>query len=249
MNSANVIELHGVTKRYPPSVVALDSIDLAIERGSLVGLLGPNGSGKTTTVKILSGLLRTFQGEAKIEGMRLPERKCAKLLGYMPQQTALYSELSVYENLDFYGAINGIRSGAERRKRIDEILAVLDLREKKKATVESLSGGMRQRVSLGCAIIHRPRILLLDEPTVGLDPELRMAFWAYFKELAASGATIVICTHAFDEVKHCSHLGFLKSGRLLRYGSLAELGAGSGTVDWEAIYMTQVARAGKGDAA
>jgi ABC-2 type transport system ATP-binding protein len=246
---SSAIEFRKITKRYPPSILALDSVDLAIERGSLVGLLGPNGSGKTTSVKILSGLIKDFKGEAYIDGIRLPDRKCASLLGYMPQQTALYLELSVFQNLDFYGAINGIKSGPERRKRIDDILGLLDLRDKKKATVESLSGGMRQRVSLGCAILHRPKILLLDEPTVGLDPELRLSFWAYFKDLAASGATILICTHAFDEARHCTHLGFLKSGRLIRYGPLAELGAVSGSVDWEAIYMEHVARAGKGGAA
>ena len=249
MGNTVAIELKKLTKRYPGAVLALDSVDLSIERGSLVGLLGPNGSGKSTTVKILAGLIKDFDGGAIIDGLKLPDRRCAPLLGYMPQQSALYAELSVFENLDFFGAINGIRPGAERRKRIDEALALLDLREKRSATVESLSGGMRQRVSLGCAILHRPRILLLDEPTVGLDPELRLSFWSYFKDLAASGATIIICTHAFDEVRHCSHLGFLKSGRLVRYGSLAELGAGSETVDWEAIYMRIAEGSKKGVAA
>jgi ABC-2 type transport system ATP-binding protein len=249
MDSSFAIELREITKHYPPSVLALDSVDLRIEHGTLLGLLGPNGSGKSTTVKILSGLIRSFRGEARIDGMRLPERKCARLLGYMPQQVALYFELSVLENLDFFGSINGIRSAEERRKRIDEVLAILGLSEKKKTVVENLSGGMRQRVSLGCALIHHPRILLLDEPTVGLDPELWMVFWSYFKELAATGTTIVICTHAFDEVKHCSHLAFLKSGRLLRFGPTAELKAEAGSEDWEAIYMAQVTRTGTGGAA
>jgi ABC-2 type transport system ATP-binding protein len=205
-------------------------------------MLGPNGSGKTTTVKILSGLIQSFQGEAFIDGVRLPSRKCASALGYMPQQTALYLELSVFENLDFFGAINGMRSARERRKRMDGLLSILDLDGKKKIAAGNLSGGMRQRLSLGCALMHAPRILLLDEPTVGLDPELRLAFWAYFKTLAAAGATIVICTHAFDEAKHCSHLAFLKSGRLLRYGAAAELCAEGGEGDWEAVYMKEVSR-------
>jgi ABC-2 type transport system ATP-binding protein len=242
MGSLYSIELKKLSKTYPHSVHALQSVDLFIEPGSLVGVLGPNGSGKTTTVKILAGLIQSFQGEAFIEGVRLPNRRCAASMGYMPQQTALYSELSVFENLDFFGAINGIRSGRKRRKRIDEIVSILDLVEKKKAPAENLSGGMRQRLSLGCALMHEPRILLLDEPTVGLDPELRLSFWRYFKELAAAGATILICTHAFDEAKHCSHLAFLKSGRLLRYGSTAELGAASEGSDWEAIYMAEVSK-------
>ena len=238
-----VIELKRLTKTYPRGVRALDGIDLAIPRGSLVGLLGPNGSGKSTTVKILCGLVRTFEGEARVDGVRLPDRKAAHLLGYMPQQTALYTDLSVHENLDFYASINGVRPAAERRRRIDEMLGLLDLSGKKREPVEALSGGMRQRVSLAAALLHRPPILLLDEPTVGLDPELRLAFWQYFKRLAAEGATILICTHAFDEVKHCSHLAFLKSGRLAGFGTVDALRAGSGADDWEAVYLAYVARA------
>ena len=248
MESPAPIELRGLTKIFPHSVRALDSVDLTIARGSLVGLLGPNGSGKSTAVKILCGLIRTFQGEARIAGMKLPERRSARLLGYMPQQTALYMELSVIENLDFYCSINGIRSATERRRRIDEMIGILDLTEKKREVVEALSGGMRQRVSLAAALLHQPPILLLDEPTVGLDPELRLGFWSYFKTLAEAGTTIVICTHAFDEVKHCSHLAFLKSGRLLRFGSTEELRAEAASDDWEAVYLAQVARSSKGGA-
>ena len=152
-----------------------------------MGLLGPNGSGKSTTVKILCGLIRTFEGEARVDGVRLPDRGVARRLGYMPQQTALYTELSVHENLDFYASINGVRPAAERKRRIDEMLGLLDLSAKRREAVEALSGGMRQRVSLAAALLHRPPILLLDEPTVGLDPELRLAFWEYFKRLAAEG--------------------------------------------------------------
>jgi ABC-2 type transport system ATP-binding protein len=244
MGTTPAIELSGLTKSFPHGVRALDAIDLAIPRGSLVGLLGPNGSGKSTTVKILCGLIRTFEGEARIEGARLPCRRCARLLGYMPQQNALYAELSVFENLDFYASINGVRPGTERNRRIDEMLVLLDLSGKRREVVSTLSGGMRQRVSLAAALLHRPPILLLDEPTVGLDPELRLEFWAYFKRLAADGATIVICTHAFDEVKHCSHLAFLKTGRLVAFGTTEALRAGGGSEDWEAVYLAHVARAG-----
>jgi ABC-2 type transport system ATP-binding protein len=160
----------------------------------------------------------------------------------MPQQNALYTELSVFENLDFYASINGVRR-AERNRRIDEMLGLLDLSGKRREVVTVLSGGMRQRVSLAAALLHRPAILLLDEPTVGLDPELRLEFWAYFKRLAAGGATIVICTHAFDEVKHCSHLAFLKTGRLVAFGTTGALRAGAGSEDWEAVYLAHVAKA------
>jgi len=245
MKSTSAIELKKLSKTYPHAVKALDGVDLAVPRGSLLGLLGPNGSGKSTTVKILCGLIRTFEGEARVEGTKLPDRRCARLLGYMPQQTALYAELSVFENLDFYASINGVRR-AERNRRIDEMLGLLDLSGKKREVVAALSGGMRQRVSLAAALLHRPPILLLDEPTVGLDPELRLEFWAYFKRLAASGATIVICTHAFDEVKHCSHLAFLKTGRLVAFGTTEALRAGAGSDDWEAVYLAHVARAGAG---
>jgi ABC-2 type transport system ATP-binding protein len=242
MDPTPAIELKSLTKTFPHGVMALDAVDLAVARGSLVGLLGPNGSGKSTTVKILCGLIRAFQGEARIEGARLPDRRCAHLLGYMPQQNALYAELSVFENLDFYASINGVRPAAERNRRIDEMLDLLDLSGKKREVVTALSGGMRQRVSLAAALLHRPAILLLDEPTVGLDPELRLEFWAYFKRLAAGGATIVICTHAFDEVKHCSHLAFLKTGRLVAFGTTEALRAGAGTDDWEAVYLAHVRR-------
>lgn len=238
------IELSGLSKTFPRGVRALDGIDFAIPRGSLVGLLGPNGSGKSTTVKILCGLIRTFQGEARIEGVKLPNRRCARRLGYMPQQTALYAELSVLENLDFYASINGVRPAAERRRRIDEMLGLLDLSAKRREVVETLSGGMRQRVSLAAALLHRPAILLLDEPTVGLDPELRLEFWAYFQRLANAGTTIVLCTHAFDEAKHCSHLAFLKTGRLVGFDTIGALREAAGSDDWEAVYLAHVVRAG-----
>jgi ABC-2 type transport system ATP-binding protein len=242
VDNVTAIELKGLTKTFPHGVRALDGVDLAIPRGSLVGLLGPNGAGKSTTVRILCGLIRAFEGEAWIEGIRLPNRRCASLLGYMPQQTALYTELSVAENLDFYASINGVRPGVERRRRIDELLGLLDLAGKRREVVEALSGGMRQRVSLAAALLHRPQILLLDEPTVGLDPELRLEFWAYFKRLASGGSTIVICTHAFDEAKHCSHLAFLKTGRLAGFGTTEALRAAAGSDDWEAVYLVHVAR-------
>jgi ABC-2 type transport system ATP-binding protein len=251
MNAAGsgiAIELKGLTKTFPRGVRALDAVDLAVPRGSLLGLLGPNGSGKSTTVRILCGLIRRFQGEARIEGARLPDRHSAGRIGYMPQQTALYTELSVLENLDFYASINGVRPAAERVRRIDEMLGLLDLAAKKREVVTALSGGMRQRVSLAAALLHRPAVILLDEPTVGLDPELRLEFWAYFQRLAADGSTIVICTHAFDEVKHCSHLAFLKSGRLVAFGTTDALRAGAGSDDWEAVYLAHVARAGAGTA-
>jgi ABC-2 type transport system ATP-binding protein len=246
MKSTSAIELKKLSKTYPHAVKALDGVDLAVPRGSLLGLLGPNGSGKSTTVKILCGLIRTFEGEARIEGAKLPNRRCARLLGYMPQQTALYTELSVFENLDFYSSINGVRPAAERNRRIDGMLGLLDLSAKRREVVAALSGGMRQRVSLAAALLHRPPILLLDEPTVGLDPELRLEFWAYFKRLAAAGSTIVICTHAFDEVKHCSHLAFLKTGRLVGSGTVEALRAAAGSDDWEAVYLAHVAGVGTG---
>ena len=242
METTPAIELNGLTKTFPHAGPGARRGRPRHSRGSLVGLLGPNGSGKSTTVKILCGLIRTFGGEARIEGTKLPDRRCARLLGYMPQQNALYTELSVFENLDFYASINGVRPAAERNRRIDEMLGLLDLSGKRREVVATLSGGMRQRVSLAAALLHRPPILLLDEPTVGLDPELRLEFWAYFKRLASGGATIVICTHAFDEVKHCSHLAFLKTGRLVAFGTTEELRVGAGSDDWEAVYLAHVRR-------
>jgi ABC-2 type transport system ATP-binding protein len=237
------IQLKGLCKTYPRGVQALRDVSFSIPSGSIFGLLGPNGSGKTTLVKVLAGIIRDFTGEAWIDGTRLPSRRLSELLGYMPQSCALYNDLTVRENLDFFGAVSGLRDAKERRRRIDDLCDLLELRDKADEVISVLSGGMRQRASLGCALLHRPRLLLLDEPTIGLDPRLRRQFWEYFRAEAASGSTILITTHVFDEAKFCRSLALLRSGALVASGPADELMREARTDDFEQVYLHYMERA------
>lgn len=236
------IRVKGLCKAYPGGVQALRDVSFSIPSGSIFGLLGPNGSGKTTLVKILAGIIRDFHGEAWIDGFRLPSRRLAALLGYMPQSCALYNDLTVRENLDFFGAVSGLRDAGERRRRIDELCDLLELRDKREVVIAALSGGMRQRASLGCALLHRPRLLLLDEPTIGLDPKLRRQFWEYFRREAAAGSTILITTHVFDEAKYCGSLALLRSGALVASGPAEELMREAEAQDFEQVYLHYMER-------
>ena len=194
--------------------VAVDGLDLGIADGSIYGLLGPNGSGKTTCIRALCGLLtptagavRLFGADARAERVRLRAR-----LGYMPQQSALYEDLTARENLEFFG--RGL-SVADPAVRAGELLELIDLAERADDQVYGFSGGMKQRVSLACAMVHEPPVLLLDEPTAGVDPLLRRRMWATFESLRDRGTTLVISTNQLDEALHCDRLAVLREGRLL----------------------------------
>src|SRR6185437_12541 len=187
------IVLEHVSKRFG-DVKALDDVSFSVAAGETFGLIGPNGSGKTTLIRLLLGLGQATSGSVRVLGHEMPNRQAANNIGYMTQSSALYSELSVRENIGFFAALYGLR-GRDLRARVDEVLALVDLAERAKSPVQTLSGGMRQRVSLACGLVHRPRLLFLDEPTVGIDPELRHAFWDYFARLNGQGVTIVVSTH------------------------------------------------------
>ncbi len=223
------IETRGLTKRYG-KFTAVDGFDLRVEPGEVYGLLGPNGAGKTTTIKMLCGLLRMTNGEARLLGESVPDKKISSRLGYMPQETALYEGLTAHQNIAFYGRVFGLtRTQINDRER--QLLEFVDLTRWRDELVQNLSGGMKHRVSLACALIHQPPLLFLDEPTVGVDPELRASFWEYFDELKAGGVTILITTHYMDEASHCDRVGFMRSGRLIAEGTpqeiLREAGASS----------------------
>ncbi len=239
--SEEIVELRDVSKRYGREIMALNGVTLSIPRGVIFGLLGPNGSGKTTMLKIIVGILRDFSGSASVAGFPLPSRMTAGLIGYMPQTYALYEDLSVFENLDFFAAVNGLRG---RRKRIRELVGILELADKIDSPIHALSGGMKQRVSLGCAMVHEPELLLLDEPTVGLDPRLRREFWGHFRELADRGKTIILSTHSFDEARYCDTLGFLRQGIVTAVGGIGEILSQAGTTDLEEAYIRFVPREG-----
>jgi ABC-2 type transport system ATP-binding protein len=206
---------------------AVDNLSLEISPGTSFGLLGPNGSGKTTLIRLMVGLLKPAAGWVRCLGDS-PTPAHARNIGYMPQLPALYSELTVRQNLDFFARIYGLRGRHERAQRVEEVIKLTDLWSKRDTSITGLSGGMKQRVSLGCAIIHRPPLLFLDEPTVGLDPELRFHFWEYFDNLTRAGTTLVISSHTMDDAAHCRKLVFLREGKVIALGTPAELQAATG---------------------
>jgi ABC-2 type transport system ATP-binding protein len=212
---------------------AVDGLDLAVGAGEIYGLLGPNGSGKTTLIRLLIGLLRPTSGGVALLGRPMPDKPVLAQVGYMTQATALYEDLSARENVTFFAEM----SGGTSRARVDEVLALVGLADRSTSLVRTLSGGMKQRLSLACALVHQPRLLLLDEPTVGVDPQLRVVFWAYFRRLAAEGVTLVISSHVMDEAERCDRLGFMQYGRLLAEGPAAELRARAGTATLEEAFL------------
>jgi ABC-2 type transport system ATP-binding protein len=229
------VETRALTKAYG-KFKAVDGLDLRVEPGEMYGLLGPNGAGKTTAIKALCGLLRITSGEAHLLGKRIPDKSLASRIGYMPQETALYVGLTVHQNLSFFGRVFGLER-AEIAERERQLLAFIDLEKWRNELVINLSGGMQHRVSLACALIHRPPLLFLDEPTVGVDPELRASFWDYFEELQAEGATILITTHYMDEASHCGRVGFMRDGRLIAEGEPDEILSASGTASLEEAFL------------
>lgn len=232
------VRVEGLVKRFG-ALTALDGLNLSVPTGVIYGLLGPNGSGKTTFLRILTGALRRTAGEVDVLGWKQPgqHQRIAPLLGYMTQRLALYPDLTVRENLEFFATIYGLRTAAERRQRIDEVLETVELTPRRESLVGTLSGGLQQRVSLAAALVHRPQLLLLDEPTAGVDPELRVAFWAHFRRLAAAGATLLVSSHSLEEAERCDQLGFLREGRLLAEGTAESLRARADQPTLEAAFL------------
>jgi ABC-2 type transport system ATP-binding protein len=212
------IVAHGLTRRFG-STLAVDHLDLQIPKAQIYGFLGPNGSGKSTTFRMLCGLLRPTDGDVNVLGHRVPKQaeRVRRLIGYMTQQFSLYRDLSVNENLDFIGRIQGL-SSRERRQRIDEVLATYDLVDLARRRPEDMSGGERQRLALAAAVLHRPPILLLDEPTSAVDPQTRRDFWDNLFALIDQGTTILVSTHYMDEAERCHRLAILDRGRLVAEG-------------------------------
>ena len=205
----------------------LDGLSLEIPSGISFGLLGPNGAGKTTLIRLLVGLLRARAGTILTLG-RKPSPRIAHLIGYMPQLPSLYAELSVIQNVEFFARIYRLTDKTERRRRVEEVIKLVDLWEHRRKSVTNLSGGMKQRASLACAIVHSPPLLFLDEPTVGLDPELRVTFWEYFTALTRQGATLIISSHTMDDAAHCDRLAFMRDGRVIALGTPEELRQATG---------------------
>ncbi len=240
------VEVNAVTFRYG-RIRALDGLSLAIPAGVSFGLLGPNGAGKTTLIRLLVGLLKPRSGSVRVLG-EVPSRHTASRVGYMPQLYSLYTELSIRQNVEFFAKINGLTDHAERVQRVDDTIRLVELWSRRKDPVTKLSGGMRQRVSLACAIVHNPPLLLLDEPTVGLDPELRVTFWEHFANLNEQGVTIIVSSHTMDDAAHCDRLAFMRSGRVIAEGSPDELRGDTGQATLEEAFLYYV-RSEEGDRA
>jgi len=201
---------------------AVNKLTLRVKRGEIYGLLGPNGAGKTTVIKILCGLLRPSSGEVYVLDKKIPDPNIASLIGYMPQELALYKGVTVHENLAFYGEVFSLTK-AQINAREQALLKLVGLEAYNNTLIDRLSGGMQQRISLACTLLHEPQLLLLDEPTIGVDPDLRASFWRYFERLRDAGITILITTHYMDEASHCNRIGFMRDGRLIAEGSPQEL--------------------------
>lgn len=230
-----LVAIRGITKLFG-KLRALDNFTMNIYPGETYGLIGPNGSGKTTLIRAIVGLTRPTSGEVRILGQRMPHRQIAKDIGYMTQNNALYQELTVRENLAFFGRIYGLR-GPQLQQHVNDALETVDLADRARSIVETLSGGMKQRVLLASTLIHKPRLLLLDEPTVGIDPELRLSFWDHFARLNAQGVTIIVSTHHLDEATRCTRLGLMRFGVLLAEGKPQELTTLSGKETMEEAFL------------
>jgi ABC-2 type transport system ATP-binding protein len=220
------IDVHHLTKRFDGRTV-VDDFSIAVQRGQIFGFLGPNGSGKTTTIRMLCGLLVPDEGEGTTLGHDIRREATAikREVGYMTQRFSLYEDLSIEENLDFVARVYAV---PQRREAVDKSLERLGLTARRQQLAGTLSGGWKQRLALAACLLHDPQLLLLDEPTAGVDPKARRDFWEHIHDLAAEGMTVLVSTHYMDEAERCHQLAYIAYGRLLVQGTAAEVIAQSG---------------------
>ncbi len=225
MNQPPALSVSALTKRFG-DFTAVDGISFEVRRGEIFGFLGPNGAGKTTTIRMILGLLKPSAGRVELLGVDA-HRETAKIrprTGYMSQRFSLYDDLTVLQNLRFYGAAYGL-SNARLRERIRAALRLADLEGREHLKTGELSGGWRQRLALGAAILHQPEIIFLDEPTAGVDPLSRRAFWDLLYRLIEQGVTVFVTTHYMDEAEHCHRLAFIRQGKIIALGAPSEIKA------------------------
>jgi ABC-2 type transport system ATP-binding protein len=224
------IDVRGLTKRYGGRAV-VDNVDLQVRAGRICGFLGPNGSGKTTTIRMLCGLLTPDAGEGSCLGMNIATQAAGirRQVGYMTQRFGLYEDLSIRENLDFVGRLYELKN---RREAVDRALEQLGLVERQKQLAGALSGGWKQRLALAACLMHEPKLLLLDEPTAGVDPKARREFWDQIHSLAAQGITVLVSTHYMDEAERCHELCYIAYGKTLARGTEREIIAQANLVVW-----------------
>ncbi|SFA48303.1 ABC-2 type transport system ATP-binding protein [Parageobacillus thermantarcticus] len=215
------IRLEHVTKRFGKKTVVED-VSLDVHKGEIFGLLGPSGAGKTTIVKMIAGIDEATSGTIHVLNKKMPDLHVMERIGFMAQSDALYGELTAFENLQFFASIYGLK-GKKQRERIDDVMNLVNLTDDMKKPVHQYSGGMKRRLSLAISLLHEPEVLLLDEPTVGIDPVLRQAIWEELERIRQNGTTIVVTTHVMDEAEKCQRLAMIRDGRLIAVGSPDEL--------------------------
>ncbi|SDM93373.1 ABC-2 type transport system ATP-binding protein [Paenibacillus sp. yr247] len=215
------IQVNGVSKQFGDKVV-LQNITLAVPKAQIFGLLGPSGSGKTTLVRLIAGIDAPTSGTVHVLGQLMPQLTMLSKIGYMAQSDALYAELTAQENLEFFASLYGL-SGTKRKQRIHDVMELVDLGSHLKKQISNYSGGMKRRLSLAASLLHEPGILILDEPTVGIDPVLRKSIWEELTNLSQKGTTILVTTHVMDEADKCHQLGMIRDGMLTAVGTPNEL--------------------------
>jgi ABC-2 type transport system ATP-binding protein len=229
----NAIEVDDVHKRFPGGVQALSGLSLTVRQGEIYGLLGPNGAGKSTLIRVIAGLHTPDSGSVSVLGHTMPDKDILARVGYMTQASALYNDLTVWQNVAFFAGLMGCRD----KDAIRGAIQFVDLADRARSRIGTLSGGMRQRVSLATALVHKPDLLLLDEPTVGVDPQLRFQFWEHFRQMTGQGVTLLVSSHVMDEAERCDRLGFLRAGQLIAEGTAESLRAQAGTKTVEEAFL------------
>ncbi len=241
MSEASVVVEH-LYKRFG-GFVAVSDVNLRVGKGEIFGFLGPNGAGKSTTIRILCGLLAPSEGQAIVAGFdvaREPE-KVRENIGYMSQRFSLYDDLTVQENIDFFSGIYGLEK-ARRAGRKQYALEMAGLTGQEKTMTRTLSGGWKQRLALGCAILHEPPIVFLDEPTSGVDPIARRAFWDLIYQLSEAGQTVFVTTHYMDEAEYCHRVALLYHGKMIALGTPAELKSSMRKASMEEVFVASIER-------
>ncbi|MED4686475.1 ABC transporter ATP-binding protein [Bacillus mycoides] len=231
------IILRDVSKKFGEKEV-LHNLSLQVEKAEIFGLVGPSGSGKTTLIKMIAGINESTTGDVIVFNTNMPNLNEMKRIGYMAQADALYEELSAYENADFIATMYGLK-GKRKKERIVEVFEFLQLSDHTKKQVQHFSGGMKKRLSLAIALLHEPEILILDEPTVGIDPLLRKSIWEKFYDLKKKGTTIIVTTHIMDEAEFCERLGLIREGNLVAIGTPEELKKQTSSGRIEDVFMLE----------
>ena len=237
MSGKPCIRMEHVSKSFGKKTV-IENVSLDIYKGEIFGLLGPSGAGKTTIVKMIAGIDEATHGTIHVLNTKMPNLQVMKRIGFMAQSDALYGELTALENLQFFASIYGLK-GKKQKQRIHEVMELVNLTDHVKKTVNQYSGGMKRRLSLAVSVLQETEVLILDEPTVGIDPLLRQAIWDELERIRQNGTTIVVTTHVMDEAEKCQRLAMIRDGRLIAVGSPAELKkeTGSQTIEQAFLYF------------